>query len=82
MAVHRETTETDANFPEGGPLPVTGSAASADPPAGRARLFHADGTVQADPAVADLDAVLSQPPPFWLDLTDVDTDLAGWLGSR
>jgi magnesium transporter len=40
---------------------------------------RADGVVQLNPSLAELDALLSAPPPFWLDLTEVSADVAGWL---
>jgi magnesium transporter len=46
---------------------------------GKTRLVCADGSVQVDPSVDDLDAVLKETAPFWLDLHDLGTDLAGWL---
>ena len=49
--------------------------------AAKARLVLADGTVQAGPGMSDLDAALSGPDPFWLDLPGLDEDQADWLGS-
>ena len=46
----------------------------------KARLVRGDGSVQVDPGMVDLDAALSQPPPFWLDLPDLSQDQADWLG--
>jgi magnesium transporter len=59
---------------------VTDSAAPPLAPSGKARIVCADGTVKVDPDVAALNAVMSRPPPFWLDLSDVvSPDLANWL---
>jgi hypothetical protein len=33
---------------------------------GKARLFLADGNVQANPGVQELNAVMDQPAPFWI----------------
>ena len=52
---------------------------AAPAPAGQARLVRADGVVQLDPSLDELNALMSEPPPFWLDLTDVSADVAGWL---
>ena len=56
----------------------TDSAASTAATA-KARLVCADGTVQLDPTVDDLDAVMKEAPPFWLDLLDVGPEMSSWL---
>jgi magnesium transporter len=48
---------------------------------GKARLVRADGTILVDPGRDKLDAVMKERLPFWLDVLDVDDDLAGWLES-
>jgi Mg2+ and Co2+ transporter CorA len=55
------------------------SAAPAVAPAGRARLFLADGNVQANPGMQELNAVMDQLAPFWLDLADLSDEMADWL---
>ncbi|HEY0933790.1 MAG TPA: magnesium transporter CorA family protein [Trebonia sp.] len=47
--------------------------------AGQTRLVRADGVVQVDPSLDDLNALTGEPPPFWLDVCDVNPDVAGWL---
>jgi magnesium transporter len=59
---------------------LTSSAAPATAPAGKTRLIRAGGDVQVDPSVDELDALIDQQTPFWLDLCDVSAELAGWLG--
>jgi magnesium transporter len=49
-------------------------------PAGKTRLIRTGGDVQVDPDVDELDALIGQRTPFWLDLCDVSVELAGWLG--
>jgi magnesium transporter len=51
-------------------------------PAAKARLVRSDGVVRLDPDLDELNALLDEPPPFWLDLRDVGADLAGWLEHR
>jgi magnesium transporter len=46
---------------------------------GKARLVRADGSVQGDPSLDDLDRVVKDPSPFWLDLPDVGAEQASWL---
>ena len=58
---------------------VTDSAVTQAAAAGKARLVRADGQTTAAPGVAELDALLSQPTPFWLDLSEVTPELADWL---
>jgi magnesium transporter len=59
---------------------LTDSAASEAADAGKARLALADGTVQVDPGARELDAAMGQPPPFWLDVSDLSPELSAWLG--
>jgi len=40
---------------------------------------RADGTVQADPGVRELDAAMGQPLPFWLDIPELSAELSAWL---
>ena len=55
------------------------SAARAAASPGHTRLVRADGVVQVDPSLDDLNALMSEQPPFWLDVCDVSADVAGWL---
>lgn len=48
--------------------------------AARARRVRADGTVQVGPGVRELDAAMSQPLPFWLDIPELSAELSAWLG--
>jgi magnesium transporter len=60
-------------------LTATHQAVRAADPPGTTRLVRADGVVRVDPSLEELNALIDEPPPFWLDLCEVGPDVADWL---
>jgi magnesium transporter len=58
---------------------VTTSAVPTAGHAGKARLVHSDGRVVENPRAAALTAAAADQEPFWLDLSGVSEQQAGWL---